>query len=305
MKLSKFRHLHLIDISWLLYKSYFAMQELEFTGKKTGHFKGLCDFLSKLHELFQTEPNQHYALFVFDSLDKYRKSIYPEYKLSDARIKTKAKAPVMSADYDNFQKLIAIFPNMASMEVKGYEADDIIIHLAKLYAKSHKVYVYSKDYDMFVLRKLGVQFKQNVTTFINVKEAIKKKYRIEDYSIIPYIKILNGDTSDNIPPIFDLRQTKKIIAKWKQDAKITLFSDELLAEKKLIQRNIKLILPMKVERNLTVILRESFTDKSILDVIMNHGLYSLLGFLRKPENKKLLKGVTNEKRESRKAVESE
>lgn len=284
--LKKYSNMHLIDISYILYRAYFAMPNLAYDGKKTGHFKGLCELLTKLHQMFNMESNKHCAIFVFDSTIKYRKKIFPQYKETAARAKTKESAPTMYIDYDNFKRLISIFPNMFSVQKDRYEADDIIVYLTKKFHSTHRIFVYSKDQDLFFLKRFKAIFKEGATTNINVKEVLLKKYRIDNYRLLPYIKILNGDKSDNIPAIFDLRKTKKFIAKWYEDKKITLYCKELQEEKKAIQRNIKLVMPIRVKDGVSYVDRDEYTDAMIFETILDHNLVSFMKFLK--DNKKLI-----------------
>lgn len=287
MKLNKeffksFKTIHLIDISNLLYISFFSKPKLEFNGKLTGHHKGLCDFMINIYQAQRMHPNDAY-LFVFDSKAEYRYKVYPEYKQSAARKKSKSLAPPVTheIEHPNYINIISAIKNCYCVIEKGYEADDLIVFFTKLLHKKHKIQIYTRDYDLFFLTsKSGVSIKN-----INVQEKIKKKYRIDDINDLFYIKILNGDTSDNIPPIFDLRQTKKIILEWKKAKRTMLYSKELKERKDTIIRNIKLISPIKVKKYPVLYTVEK---RNVLNVLKSHGLYAYLSFLKNVKKNKHL-----------------
>ena len=286
--LQMYKHIHIIDLSDVLYRAYWSKPTHEFTGKKTGHFTGLCVFCSKLYELLSAEESSC-AIFAFDAPNNSakRRKIFPEYKRSDARVKLKEQAPTMHLDNSNFRKIISIFPNMFCVEKSEYEADDLIVYLTYKFHKTHKIYIYARDYDLFFLQhRCKALMKDAITNTINIKEKLKKKYRITNPKLLPYIKILNGDKSDNIPVIFDLRKTKKFVERWYEDKKVSLYCPELLKEKEAIKRNIKLVMPLQVKDGVEFTDSSDFTDKEKFEVLVNHNLMNIMQFL--VQNKNLL-----------------
>jgi hypothetical protein len=275
---ARYKVINLVDMHYILYRGFFSKPHLEYNGKKTGQFVGLYELCLSLYDMFH-EDKDTCTLFVADDVPHMRKKIFPEYKITDARKKVKDKAPVMYVDHDNFKSIIHLFPRFYFVKKDGYEADDIIQHVVLSYHEKGKTFrIYTKDYDLFYLAKRHrVMFYSGVTTAINVAAAVKKKYNTQ-LAKLPMIKILNGDKSDNVPPVFDLRKTRKIVEQWVTDKKISLFNDELKAKQKEIKRNYLLIQPLKVKE---LVIEKVKDELSALKVIHSCGLAQLLIGLNK------------------------
>jgi len=274
----KYKVVNLVDMHYILYRSFFAMPNLEYNGKKTGQYKGLYELCLTLFDMFHDDKDTC-TLFVADDYPAMRKRIFPEYKETDARKRVKDKAPVMYVDHDNFKNIIHLFPRFYFVKKTGYEADDIIQHIVLSCVEKDKTFrIYTKDYDLFYLAKRHrVMFYSGATTAINVKEAVKKKYNTQ-LAKLPMIKILNGDKSDNVPPVFDLRKTRKIVEQWLKNQKISCYNEELKARREELKRNYLLIQPLKVKE---LIIEKVKNEIEALKVIHSCGLAKLLIGLNK------------------------
>lgn len=119
--------------------------------------------------------------YIFDgkNCNDYRRSFYPQYKMT-------RKAPI-----DNFFENLKWFhellmfakPNVGVVQVDGYEADDVIAHMAKMF---DEVVVMSTDKDLLQIP--------------NSKQPMANN-EWESRDLIFTRKVLVGDPSDNISGI--------------------------------------------------------------------------------------------------------
>lgn len=136
-------------------------------------------------------------IFAFDEKGSWRYSVYPEYKANRAANRNKGK---MILDHENFIKALEqfikdmkeIFNNIYVLKLKRAEADDIIAIMSREVFKDKNITIISGDGDMHQLITKNVQQydpRQN-----KIIECINPQKELT-------LKILKGDSSDNIKPI--------------------------------------------------------------------------------------------------------
>ncbi len=183
--------LFVIDGSYLLYRSYYAIKQLQTaSGIPTQAVYGFCRAIKKIIDDFAPK----HLVIAWDSKGKtFRHHEYPAYKA------TRQKPPSdlsLQKEYI-IQFLTAV--KIAQIGIDGYEGDDIIASLTKEYAK-HQVVLVCPDKDMYQL------LSSHVLIFDPFKE------RIIDQDIfaaengfpaekVPFFYALLGDSSDNIPGV--------------------------------------------------------------------------------------------------------
>ena len=146
--LKKGDHLYLIDGSGYLFRAYHALPPLtrKSDGLPTGAVSGYCNMLWKLLEDMKSDAPTHLAV-IFDASEKtFRNDIYKEYK---------AHRPPAPED------LIPQFPlvrdatrafGISCVEMKGYEADDLIATYARLaHEAGARCTIISSDKDLMQL----------------------------------------------------------------------------------------------------------------------------------------------------------
>jgi DNA polymerase-1 len=185
--------IYLIDGSGYIYRAYHAVRHLSTTrGLPTNATFGFTNMLLKL--LSDRKPER--IVMVFDAKGPtFRHEIYEAYK---------ANRPPMPDDLSvqiPYIKQVVDGMNIASCELAGYEADDIIGTLARAAEKKgfHVVMV-TGDKD----------FKQLVSPAISIWDPMKDRTidyagLKEDFGLEPSqwvdVMALAGDTSDNIPGV--------------------------------------------------------------------------------------------------------
>ena len=185
--------LYLVDGSSYIYRAYYAIRHLSSpSGFPTNAIYG---FIQMLLKLLKDYNPQHVAV-VFDAgRTTFRTEMYPEYKANRA-----AMPDDLRVQMEPIREVVRAF-NIPTLELQGYEADDIIGDLAGRFAgQGGKVVVVTGDKDLM----------QIVTDHVTLLDTMKGKISgipevIERFGVPPELVIdilgLAGDTSDNIPGV--------------------------------------------------------------------------------------------------------
>ena len=185
--------LYLIDGSSYIYRAYYAIRHLSSpTGFPTNAIYG---FIQMLLKLLKDYNPQHVAV-VFDAgRTTFRTEVYPEYKANRA-----AMPDDLRMQMEPIREVVRAF-NIPTLELQGYEADDIIGALARRFADhGGKVVVVTGDKDLM----------QIVTEHVTLLDTMKGKESgiaevVERFGVGPELVTdilgLAGDSSDNIPGV--------------------------------------------------------------------------------------------------------
>ncbi|MCC3861937.1 DNA polymerase I [Pseudemcibacter aquimaris] len=195
--MSNDKHLYLIDGSSFIFRAYHAIRPLTRPdGTPVNAVSGFCNMLFKLlRDLDDSERPSHLAV-IFDAGKKtFRNDIYPEYKAH------RPPAPDdLIPQFAIIHEAVEAF-NLPSIQLEGYEADDIIATYAKrAEAEGSKVTIVSTDKDLMQL------VSEDVTMFDTMKnrhigiEEVVEKFGLGPEKVIE-IQALAGDSADNIPGV--------------------------------------------------------------------------------------------------------
>ena len=183
----------LIDGSGYIYRAYHAMRHLSTSqGLPTNATYVFTNMLLKL----LSEKAPKYMLMAFDVKGPtFRHKMYPAYKANRPPMPENLIAQIP------YIKKVVKAMNIASLELPGYEADDIIGTVAKAaQEKGFRVIIVTGDKD----------FKQLVSSKTTIWDPMKD--RATDYNVLKdnfglepsqWIDVMGlaGDTSDNIPGV--------------------------------------------------------------------------------------------------------
>ncbi|MFL2679878.1 MAG: DNA polymerase I [Alphaproteobacteria bacterium] len=196
MKSSDNEKLVLVDGSGYIFRAYYALPPMNRSdGLPVNAVFGFCNMLLKLIEEIQIENEGNVSIAViFDAARKtFRNEIYPNYKAnrSDPPDDLKPQFEII--------KNVPNFFNLQSIQLKGFEADDLIASYAKIANENGKnVTIISSDKDL-------MQLINDNTTMIDPlkKKEISKENVLEKFGVYPEkvieVQSLAGDSSDNIP----------------------------------------------------------------------------------------------------------
>jgi DNA polymerase I len=200
----------LLDGHSLAYRAFYALPVENFsttTGQPTNAVYG---FTSMLINVLRDEAPTHLAVAFDVSRETFRSAEFPEYKAN------RASSPEDFRGQVGLVKEVLSALNIPSLEVAGYEADDVIATLTQqAVADGFDVLICSGDRDTFQLvgehvtvlyPKRGVSELSRMTP-----EAVQERYGLspEQY---PDFAAIRGDTSDNLPNIPGIGE--KTAAKW-------------------------------------------------------------------------------------------
>ncbi|MDP3953278.1 MAG: 5'-3' exonuclease H3TH domain-containing protein [bacterium] len=188
----------LIDANSLIHRAFHALPPLTGPGgKPTGALYGLASILIKLFN----EDHPLYAVAAFDRPEPtFRDDMYDEYKA------TRPPTPDTLVDQLKEARVLMEHFGIKTVEIPGYEADDLIATLAVKFSNSDlQVEIMSGDLDILQVvegdRIVAQVPKKGISeTTIYNENQVKERFGVSPEALADY-KGLVGDTSDNIPGV--------------------------------------------------------------------------------------------------------
>lgn len=186
--------LYLIDGSGFIFRAFHALPPLKRPdGVPVGAVYGFCAMLMKI--LGQVKKHDHLAVIFDAGRQTFRNQIYAAYK---------AHRPELPEDLIPQFGLIrdaCVAFNVPSVELEGFEADDLIATYAwQASQRNEEVVIVSSDKDLMQL--VG----ERITMFDPIKnKSIGVQEVIEKFGVPPEkvidVQALAGDSSDNVPGV--------------------------------------------------------------------------------------------------------
>lgn len=191
----------LVDGNNLLKIGFHGVREFYHNGRHVG---GVWHFLNTLRK-FLEEQNYQKVLVCWDSKtsSSQRRLIYPKYKLNRKPSESELKE---ESFLDQKQRIKQYLEEMfvRQLETEHAEADDLIAHYCKISLDEEKT-IFSSDRDLtqLISEKVSI-YSPSAKQYYKFGDKIK----LHDIEVPHYnvktIKILTGDSSDNIDGIFYL-----------------------------------------------------------------------------------------------------
>jgi len=191
----------LVDGNNLLKIGFHGVKEFYYKGKHVG---GVWHFLNTLRK-FLEEHNYNKVVVFWDSKtsSSQRRLIYPKYKLNRKSSETESKEESFIEQKQRVkQYLEEMF--VRQLETENAEADDLIAYYCQVSPDEDKT-IFSSDRDLTQL------ISEKVSIYSPIKREYYKfgdKIKLHDFEFPHYnvktVKILTGDSSDNIDGIFYL-----------------------------------------------------------------------------------------------------
>lgn len=184
----------IIDGNSLAFRAFYALPPLSnFEGIVSNAVFGFCNMLVKAIE----EVKPKYIAVAFDYGKKtFRNDMYSEYKGN-----RKETPPDLKLQFPILKEVLKAM-NISTIEIQGYEADDIIGSLTKLYDVQNIVLTGDRDSLQLINENTYVMLtKKGITeTRLYNTALLKEDFGVEPYQIIE-LKSIMGDASDNIPGV--------------------------------------------------------------------------------------------------------
>lgn len=191
-------HVVLVDGSGYIFRAYHALPPLtrKTDGLPIGAVAGFSNMLFKLLQGQNDEARPTHFAVIFDaSGDTFRNEIYDEYKAN------RGAPPEDLVPQFPLTREATIAFGSPSIEMKGYEADDLIATYAKqAEAKGARVTIISSDKDLMQLVSDKVSMLDTMKNKqIGIEQVIEKFGMGPE--MVTQIQALAGDSVDNIPGV--------------------------------------------------------------------------------------------------------
>ncbi len=196
MTFGKGCHLHLIDGSAYIFRAYHALPPLtrKSDGLPIGAVAGFCNMLWSQLAANKSKGGPTHIACVFDYSSKtFRDEMYDKYKANRPELPEDLR-PQFPLTRDATRAF-----GVASLELEGYEADDIIATLARQAREAGgEVTIISSDKDLMQLVGNGVEmFDAMKLKRIGIAE-VEEKFGVKPDRVVD-VQALAGDSVDNVP----------------------------------------------------------------------------------------------------------
>ncbi len=208
------KKLFLIDAYALIFRYYYALLSRPMRNNEGMNTSVVFGFTKFLREIIKREKPDLLGVAFDPPGGSFRKELYPAYKAN------RSETPediIISVPY--VKRLLEAMC-IPILEVKGYEADDVIGTLSRKGVEAgYEVFMVTpdKDYGQLVNEHSSI-YKQTGADGIEVigREKICQKYGIEDPALVRDILALWGDASDNIPGVPGVGEVRatKLVREW-------------------------------------------------------------------------------------------
>ncbi len=187
------RHLYLVDGSGYIFRAFYALPPLtRADGTPTGAVYGFTQMVMKLVE----DADADAIAVIFDAArETFRNKIYPAYKANRAE-PPEELIPQFALIREATRAL-----NLPAVEMRGYEADDLIATYARLAREQGaEVTIVSADKDLMQLVRPGVVMFDPIKSRKIGPEEVKERFGVPPEKVVD-VQSLAGDSTDNVPGI--------------------------------------------------------------------------------------------------------
>jgi len=188
------KKIYLIDGNSFIYRMFFALPEFSTSDWRVVN---AIFWMAKFFTGQLVKENPDTLIFIKDAKgNNFRHEIYSEYKATRERMPDNLRSQIKGIE-DMIEKM-----NIDTIEIPGYEADDVIATLAKqLEAEtSDEIYVLSWDKDLYALVSEQIKIYDTQKKKISWPEETEEKFWVKAPYVTDYLAIC-WDTSDNIPGV--------------------------------------------------------------------------------------------------------
>ena len=231
--------LFLLDAYALIYRAYYALIRAPRINSKGVNTSAIFGFVNTLEEVLSKERPTHIGVAFDPSGPTFRHEAYPDYKAQ------REQTPEVIRQSVPIIKDIIRAYRIPILEVKGYEADDVIGTLAAQ-ARERGILTYmmtpDKDYGQLVGGTVYMYRPKTGSGGFDVMgvEEVKAKFGVADPLQVIDMLGLMGDAADNIPgcPGVGEKTAQKLIAEYGSIANLLEHTSQLKgAMKKKVEAN--------------------------------------------------------------------
>jgi DNA polymerase-1 len=185
--------LYLIDGSSYIYRAYYAIRHL--SSPKGFPTNALYGFTQMLLKVLKDRKPDHIAV-VFDvGRETFRTELFPEYKANRS-----AMPEDLVPQIAPIKEMVRAF-NIPALELRGYEADDIIATIARdCRTRGVDIVVVTGDKDLMQIVEEGVTLLDTMKDKSTGIAEVQERFGVGPERVTDILG-LAGDTSDNIPGV--------------------------------------------------------------------------------------------------------
>lgn len=182
----------IFDISNMIHRAFHATGELSTSnGFPTGAIWGTLSMMLRFIE--KHKPTHVLVCYDSQSGKSVRKDIYPLYKANRVQVND------VSAEEKIIRRFFELL-GFPSVELDGYEADDLIGSAVKELSPQMDIVIVTGDKDLLQLINPGVSVFDSMKNLWYGPDEALRKFGVRPDQISDYLAIA-GDTSDNIPGV--------------------------------------------------------------------------------------------------------
>ena len=280
------KRLFLIDAYALIYKYYYAFMGRPMRNREGLNTSVVFGFTKFLRDILKREKPDLIGVAFDPAGGCFRRDIFPEYKANRPPTPEDIKISVP------YVKRLLEAMCIPTLEVAGFEADDVIGTLAKQGAKAgYSVYMVTpdKDYGQLVDDNCVIYNQKGDDIIIVDKGAIAEKYGFANPVLVRDMLALWGDASDNIPgvPGIGEKGACKLVREWgevenildntdkiggKTGKNIAEWGDRLRLAKELT--TIRLDAPIELDEEALTLCEPNYTKLKALYAELNFSLFA-------------------------------
>ena len=287
--MSQQKRLFLLDAYALIFRGYYAFIKNPRINSKGMDTSAIMGFMNSLMDVIKREKPDHLAVAFDNGGSQLRNEIFPEYK---AHRDATPEAIKIAVPY--IQELLKAM-HIPIIEVKGYEADDLIGTIAKQAEKeNYKVFMVTPDKDFAQLVSENIfMYKParmgNGIEIWGIPEVLEKFQVERPEQVIDFLGMM-GDAADNIPGLPGVGEVtaKKLLKEFGSMENLLANTDKLKGkmkenieankEKGLLSKTLATIL-----LDCPVVFDENDYELSTPDVEKTDALFNELEFRRMAE----------------------
>lgn len=188
-----FSHLYLIDGSGYIFRAFYGIPPM--TRPDGTPVNAVFGYTNMLIKLLADHESDGFAVIFDAGRESFRNEFYPEYKAQ------RPDAPEeLIPQFGLIREATRAF-NLPSIEMKGYEADDLIATYAREAKEAGvKVTIVSSDKDLMQLVEPGVELLDPMKNIAIGEEQVLDKFGVKPERVVD-VQALAGDSVDNVPGV--------------------------------------------------------------------------------------------------------
>jgi len=275
--------LYLIDGSAYIFRAFHAIPVDTFKrsdGVHTNAVNGFCNMIIKLIDQVTSDEADDYIAVIFDASSKtFRNDLYPEYKANRSEPPDELR-PQFSLVRDATRAF-----NLPSIELEGFEADDLIATYAKeATAKGFETTIVSSDKDLMQLVNDSVSMLDPMKDRRIGAKEVAEKFGVAPDRVID-VQALAGDSTDNVPgvPGIGVKTAAQLIDEY-GDLDTLLERAAEIKQNKRRENLIEFADQARISRDLVTLKDDVPTTETVEDfALKTMEPDALLGFMREQE----------------------